>query len=127
LAAPSPLSKNALSALCPCNGFAGRSREGPPDSGRAGPAATGTGSEIHSRNNCNSLVGEPCASVNADPDDQATFLTDPKAGEICAICTRPGTAGRPLCAVFRGHDAFWAHEMCTRAWARRPRSGEVLA
>jgi hypothetical protein len=36
----------------------------PHDSGRAGPAATGTGSEYHSPNKCTLLLDSPARAVN---------------------------------------------------------------
>jgi hypothetical protein len=37
---------------------------GPPNSGRAGPAATGTGSDYHSPNKCPPFLDSPASAVN---------------------------------------------------------------
>jgi hypothetical protein len=95
---------------------------GPPDRGRAGPAATGTGSKIHSRNNSTALVGEPLPSVNADLWE--TFTADPQDHERCFGCGKRGILGKPLQIAFFGSDVFRMHSGCAIGLMKaRGRSG----
>jgi hypothetical protein len=88
--------------------FAGRSRERRPVNERAGSAATGTGSKLEKKH-------RPADEVDAD--DWSSYAAPPFEHELCAGCSRRGTAGRPLFEVYFGGDALKKHWGCAIGFA----------
>jgi hypothetical protein len=115
LSASPALLENPLPALSPRNMFAGRSRERRPVNERAGSAATGTGPKLEKKH-------RPADDVDAD--DWSSYAAAPFEHELCAGCSRRGTAGRPLYDVNFGGDAFKMHWGCAIGLAKG-RHGEV--
>jgi hypothetical protein len=118
--------ENALSALRPCNGFAGRSREGPFGNERAGDRCHGAGSngiEITSRGSTeahrNQFLVPTQAAVNPDPDDWSTFATD--LARTCIACGNDDD----VLEAWVGKDHLLICSACAENW-RQFVWGDVL-
>jgi hypothetical protein len=78
---------------------------------RVGSAAIGTGSKFDKEHRVNPESDEPAGGVNGD--DWSNYAADPLDHELCAGCSRRGTAGRNGSATsISAGDAFKMHWGC---------------